>query len=83
MNVHSKLEVFNRILKYKEQSKMKNTVEMKYTVQGINSRLKDSKEWNSELKDRLMEIFATEQNKEKSKKRNEDSLRPQEQHQAH
>lgn len=62
---------------------MKNTVEMKYTVQGINSRLKDSKEWNSELKDRLMEIFATEQNKEKSKKRNEDSLRPQEQHQAH
>lgn len=82
MNVHSKLEVCNRILKYKEQSKMKNTVEMKYTVQGINSRLKDSKEWNSELKDRLMEIFATEQNKEKSKKRNEDSLRPQE-HQAH
>ena len=55
---------------------MKNTItEMKNTLEGINSRLNDSKEWISDLEDRVVEITATEQKKERRMKRNEDSLR--------
>ena len=54
---------------------MNNTIaEMKNTLEGINSRVNEAEEWISELKERLVEITATEENKERMK-RNEDSLR--------
>ena len=55
---------------------MKNTItEMKNTPEGINSRITEGEEWISDLEDRMVEFTATEQNKEKRMKRNEDSLR--------
>ena len=48
---------------------------MKNTLEGINSRITEAEEWISELEDRMVEITAKEQNKEKRMKRNEDSLR--------
>ena len=41
----------------------------------MNSWLNDTEKWISDLEDRMMEITAVEQNKEKRMKRNEDSLR--------
>ena len=49
--------------------------EMKNTLQGINSRITEAEERISDLEDRMVEFTATEQNKEKRMKRNEDSLR--------
>ena len=52
---------------------MNNTItEMKNTLEGINSSITEAEEWISDLEDRMVEITAVEQNKEK---RNEDSLR--------
>ena len=52
---------------------MKNTIiEMKTTLEGINSRITEAEEQISDLEDRMVELTAAEQNKEK---RNEDSLR--------
>ena len=48
---------------------------MKNTLEGLNSRITEAEEWISELEDRMVEITSTEHNKEKRKKRNEDSLR--------
>ena len=48
---------------------------MKNTLEGINGRITEAEEWISELEDRMMEITAMEQNKEKKMKRNENSLR--------
>ena len=48
---------------------------MKNTLERINSRINEAEEWTSELEDRLEEITAAEQNKEKRMKRNEDSLK--------
>ena len=54
---------------------MNNTItEMKNTL-GVNSRISEAEEQISELEGRMVEITATEQNKEKRMKRNEDSLR--------
>ena len=51
---------------------MKNTLtEMKNTLQGINNRITEAEEWISELEDRMVEITANEQSKEKTMKRNE------------
>ena len=47
----------------------------KNTPERINIRIHESQEWISELEDRMVEITAAEQNKEKRMKRNEDSLR--------
>ena len=47
---------------------------MNNTLEGINSRITEAEEWINDLEDRIVEIIATEQNKEK-KKRNEDSPR--------
>ena len=53
---------------------MNNTIaEMKNTLEGINRRTNKAEEWISEL-ERMVEITATEQNKEKRMKRNEDNL---------
>ena len=55
---------------------MNNTItEMKTTLEGINSRITEAEEWISDLEDRMVEVTAAEQNKEKRMKRNEDSLR--------
>ena len=48
---------------------------MKNILEGMNSRITEAEEQISDLEDRVVEITATEQNKEKRKKRNEDSLR--------
>ena len=48
---------------------------MKNTLEGINSRITEAEEWISDLEDRMVEFTVTEQNKEKTMKRNEDSLR--------
>ena len=48
---------------------------MKNTLEGINSRITEAEEWISDLEDRMVEITATEHNKEKGMKRNEDTLR--------
>ena len=48
---------------------------MKITLEGINIRKTEAEERISELEDRVVEINATEQNKEKRVKRSEDSLR--------
>ena len=54
---------------------MNNTItEMKNTLEGINSRITEV-EQISDLEDRMVEFTATEQNKEKRMRRNEDSLR--------
>ena len=55
---------------------MNNTVnEMKNTLEGINSRKIKEEEWIIELKDRMVEIPAKEQNTEKRMKRTEENLR--------
>ena len=43
---------------------------MKNTLEGINSRITEAEERISDLEDRMVEITATEQNKEKRIKRN-------------
>ena len=45
---------------------MNNTInEIKNSIEGINSRITDAEEWISDLKDKIVEITITEQNKEK------------------
>ena len=71
-------EMFNKDLEElkDKQTEMNNTItEMKTTLQGINSRISEAEEWISDLKDRMVEFTAVEQNKEKRMKRNDDSLR--------
>ena len=71
-------EMFNKDLGElkNKPTEMNNTkTEMKTTLKGINSRISEAEEWISDLQDRMMELTAAEQNKEKRMKRNEDSLR--------
>ena len=59
-----------------KQTLMNNTItEITNTLEGINNRITEAEEWISELEDKMVKITATEQNKEKRKKRIEDSLR--------
>ena len=61
-------ETFNREL---EELKSKQTMmdytinEIKNTLEGINSRKTEAEVWVSDLEDKIVEITATEQNKEK------------------
>ena len=49
---------------------------MENTPEGIDSRINDAEEQRSEVEDRMVEISAMEQNKQKRMKiKNEDSLR--------
>ena len=48
---------------------------MKIPLEGVSSRISETKEWISDLEGRVVEITTKEQNKEKRMKRNEDSLR--------
>ena len=55
---------------------MSNTItEIKNTLEGINSRITEAEEQISQLEDKMVEITAREQNKEKRMTRIEDSLR--------
>ena len=55
---------------------MNNTInEIKNTLEGMNSRITEAEEWISDLEDKIVEITAAEQNKEKRMKRIEDSVR--------
>ena len=48
---------------------MKNTImEMKNTLEGINSKLNNTEEWISKLEDRVVEITEAEQKKRKRMK---------------
>ena len=49
---------------------------MNDTLEGIHSRITESKEWINNLEDRMVEITTIKQNKKKKRmKRNENSLR--------
>ena len=48
---------------------------MKNTLEGINNRITEAEEQISELEDKMVEITAEEQNKEKRMKRTDDNLR--------
>ena len=55
---------------------MNNTInEIKNSLEGINSRITEEEERISDLEDKTLEITTAEQNKEKTIKRIEDSLR--------
>ena len=55
---------------------MNHTInEIKNSLEGINSRITEAEKRISDLEDKRMEVTTSEQNKEKRKKRIEDSLR--------
>ena len=71
-------ETFNKDLEdlKSKQTMMNNTIpKIKNTLEGIKSRITEAEEQISYLEDKILEITATEQNKEKRMKRIEDSLR--------
>ena len=71
-------ELFNKNLEEVKNKEivMKNTItEIKNILEGINRRITEAHEWISELEYKMVEITATEKNKEKRMKRNEGSLR--------
>jgi len=62
-------------LKNKRTDTNNTILEIKNTLEGINSRISETEEWISELEHKMVEITAEEQNKVKRMKRTEDSLR--------
>ena len=55
---------------------MNNTInEIKYSLEGISSRITEAEERISDLEDKIVEITTAEKNKEKRMKRIEDRLR--------
>ena len=60
----------------KDLQELKNkSTEMSNTLEGSNSRISQAEEWIDYLEDGTVESTATEQNREKRMKRNEDNLR--------
>ena len=57
------------------QDKTYTIVEMKNTLEGINTRISEAEEQISELEDKTVEITPEEQNKVKRMKRTGDSFR--------
>ena len=69
-------ESINKDLEELKNKHTNNTItEIKNTLEGINSRIYESEEQNSELEDKIVEIIFEEQNKIKRMKRAEDILR--------
>ena len=71
-------ETFNKDLEElkSKHTMMNNTInEIKYSLEGINSRITETEERISDLEDKIVEITTTNQNKEKRMKRIEDILR--------
>ena len=62
-------------LKNKRTDTNNTILEIRNTLEGINSRISETEEWISELEHKMVEITAEEQNKVKRMKRTEDSLR--------
>ena len=62
-------------LKNKHRETNNTITEVKNTLKGMNSRISEAEERISELEDKMVEITSEEQNKVKSRKRTEDSLR--------
>ena len=65
-------EMFNKDLEEvkNKQTVMNNTItEMKNTLEGKNSKIKEAEKQISELEDRMVEITAEKQNKEKNEKK--------------
>ena len=61
-------ETFNKDLEEikSKQTMMNNTIsEIKSILEGFNSRITEAEEWISEQEDKIVEITAAEQNKEK------------------
>ena len=54
--------------------------EMNNTLEGIHSRITEAEERINHLEDKMVEITATEEDIEKTRKGNEDRLRPLGQH---
>ena len=54
---------------------MKNTLEKKNTLEGINSRLDDTEDQISNLEDKVVEITQTEQKKNKKERKKERKMR--------
>ena len=69
-------EMFTKDL---EELKNKET-EMNNTLEGIHSRITEAEERINHLEDKMVEITATEEDIEKTRKGNEDRLRPLGQH---
>ena len=66
-------ETYNKDLEElkRKQTMMSNTInEIKNSLEGINSRLTETEEWKNDLEDKIVEIPATEQNKEKKNAKN-------------
>ena len=60
-----------------KQTEMNNTItEMKNTLEGISSRITEAEEWISDLEDRMVELTAAEQNKEKRIQSNDSKDNP-------
>ena len=54
-----------------KQTMMNNTInEIKNSLEGINSRITEAEEWISDLEDKIVEVTATEQKKEKKNEKN-------------
>ena len=64
-------ETFNKDLELRsKQTVMNNTItEIKNTLEGINSRITEAEEWIKEMEDKVVEITAEEQSKEKKNER--------------
>ena len=66
-------ETYNKDLEEQnsKQTMMNNTInEIKNSLEGINSRITEAKEWITDLEDKIVEITTAEQNKEKKKEKN-------------
>ena len=71
-------EAFNKDLEElkSKQTMMNNTInEIKNSLERINSTITEEEEWINDLEDKIVEIAAIEQNKEKGMKTIEDGLR--------
>ena len=69
-------ESINKDLEELKNKHTNNTItEIKYTLEGISSRISEAEERISELEDKMVEITSEKQNKVKRMKRTEYSLR--------
>ena len=75
IKVHSGVEDLNKERKYKKEPEMKNSTEIKSTLEGKNSGLEEAEEHISGLEDRVMKSKQTEQEREKRVIKNEYRLR--------
>ena len=69
MQMENLKEMFNKELEDLKNKMNSAIAEMKNNLEGTNSRLTKAEEWISVVEDRVMEITATEKNKEKRMKK--------------